>query len=165
MKKHVHLLVIIAPHQPNPREIERIENEFSEWKTCRYSNSDNLIDQRVLILDSVGLLAALYSSAYAAYVGGSFRQGVHNVIEPAIYGIPVIYGPIHKNSYEAIRLNQEGGGIIISNTTEFEKQLEIFILDEKSRVLTGKKAEEFAVKNTGATKKLLELWQPILKRV
>ena len=122
-----------------------------------------LLNQRVVIIDSVGILAALYSIAQAAYVGGSFKQGVHNVMEPAIYGIPVIYGPVHTNSYEAVRLNQEGGGIIISNTDEFQYQLEKFIQDKKSRISTGKKAEEFALKNTGATAKLLDLWKPILE--
>ena len=164
INKYSHLLVIIVPHQPHLREIERIENEFSTWKTCRYSNRDKLTDQRVLIVDSVGLLAALYSNAHVAYVGGSFKQGVHNVMEPAIYGIPVIYGPVHTNSYEAIKLNQEGGGITIYATDEFEKQLQIFIRDEKTRILTGEKAEKFAIKNTGATKKLLELWKSILEK-
>jgi 3-deoxy-D-manno-octulosonic-acid transferase len=165
MKKYNHLHVIIVPHQPHPREIERIENEFDAWKTCKYSERSNLNDQRVLIIDVVGLLAALYNNAHAAYVGGSFKQGVHNVMEPAIYGIPVIYGPSYNNSYEAIQLRKEGGGIVINDAIEFKKQLNTFIIDEKRRIITGKKAADFAKKNTGATKKLLELWKSILSKV
>jgi 3-deoxy-D-manno-octulosonic-acid transferase len=156
--------IIVVPHQPDDRTVEKYEQEFMEWKTCRFSIRDTISDERVLIVDAVGYLAAIYESAQAAYVGGSFKQGIHNVMEPAIYGIPVIFGPVHTNSYEAMRLAEAGGAIITKNEQEIEKNIIDFIQKEDIRIKTGQKAATFALENTGATEKLLELWKPILTR-
>ena len=118
--------------------------------------------ERILIIDSVGLLAEIYKYAQLAYVGGSFKHGVHNVLEPAIYGIPVLYGPIHENSYEAIKLAENNGGLIVNNSSDILMVIESIINNENKRVLLGKKAEQYASRNTGATAKLLSRWENIL---
>ena len=156
--------IIIVPHQPDIRTVEIYEREFEEWKTCRFSTRETITDERVLIVDGVGFLAAIYESAQAAYVGGSFKQGIHNVMEPAIYGIPVIFGPVHTNSYEAMRLAETGGAFITKNEQEIEQKLFYFVQNEDIRIKTGQKAATFALENTGATEKLLDLWKPFLKR-
>ena len=83
-------------------------------------------------------------------------------MEPAIFGIPVLYGPVHKNSYEAIQLANENGGLIVRNQTEILSVLNDLTADPQMRDRLGKKALGFAMANTGATDKLLEKWNKIL---
>ena len=105
----------------------------------------------------------MYQYANAAYVGGSFKQGVHNVMEPAIYGIPVMFGPVHENLYEAIQLAKSEGGIIVENDSQAREVLEKLIADEAFRKTTGKKALEMAKNNIGATDKILNSWKFIFQ--
>jgi 3-deoxy-D-manno-octulosonic-acid transferase len=137
-------------------------DHFDHWGVILFSQIKKAHDERILIIDYVGLLAEIYKYAHLAYVGGSFKQRIHNVMEPAIYGIPVLFGPKHANSYEAIKLAQNNGGIIVHDSMSMSKEIEFFITNEEKRVLLGKKAEQFSSKNTGATAKLLNRWENIL---
>ena len=88
------ILVIIAPHEPTILRLEQIEEHFfNKYETIRFSLLNNYKNERVILIDSIGILLSLYKYADAAYVGGSFKQGIHNVLEPAVYGIPVLFGP------------------------------------------------------------------------
>ena len=107
-------------------------------------------------------MADLYHYAHAAYVGGSFHQGIHNVMEPAIFGIPVYYGPTHHNSYEAIQLTNDNGGTVIYNQSDLYKEISSLIKNEDKRRKLGEQAEKFATKNVGATKLLLTRWEKFL---
>ena len=115
--------------------------------------------QRIIVVDTVGVLADLYKYAHIAYVGGSFRQGIHNVMEPAIYGIPVLYGPQYKNSLEAIRLLESGGSAIVKSEAEVAGILLNLIRKKDERTKMGSKADSFALNNCGATDKLIDEWQ------
>ncbi len=154
--------IVLVPHEPKQTFISEIEKKYAKWGTIRFSKINNLSDQRVLIVDEIGHLAGLYHYANIAYVGGSFKQGIHNSMEPAIFGIPVLYGPVHKNSYEAIQLANENGGLIVRNQTEILSVLNDLTGDAQMRERLGKKALHFAMSNTGATDKLLEKWNKIL---
>ena len=136
--------------------------EFNKWGTIKFSQREKIKNERVVILDAVGYLASIYRYASAAYVGGSFQQGIHNVMEPAIFGIPVLYGPVHKNSYEAIQFSNSEGGLIVQNEKDIENILHNFIGNETERKLIGEKAKNFALKNTGATEKLIQFWKNML---
>jgi 3-deoxy-D-manno-octulosonic-acid transferase len=83
-------------------------------------------------------------------------------MEPAIFGIPVLYGPEHKNSYEAVKLAGHEGGIVVKNSAEIQEWLEKFILNPALCKKIGQKAEEYVLGNTGATDRLLAGWQKIL---
>lgn len=155
--------LVLVPHEPSEKIIENIFTEFKDWRVSTFSNNKNIKDERILIIDAIGYLANLYKYASAAYVGGSFRQGIHNVMEPAIYGIPVFYGPVHTNSYEAIKLAEGNGGIIISESKEMVDWLERFFEDDIISKQLGTKAENYALRNTGSTEKLMIRWQSLLK--
>lgn len=154
--------LIVVPHQPHDRFLDQIQGSFTGFDSLLYTERDKLDDQRILLVNSVGVLADLYRYAEVAYVGGSFRQGIHNVMEPAIYGIPVICGPVYRNSFEAIRLHEYGGSFIVRDTHEFEGVLRRLLTDEKARHETGRNAGEYAVRNTGATERIIREWQPLL---
>ena len=154
--------LVLVPHQPEQKSISRIEELFKKWNVQLFSKRENLQNSRVIIVDTVGYLADLYYHAHAAYVGGSFHQGIHNVMEPAIFGIPVYYGPTHRNSYEAIQLTNDNGGTVIYNENDLYREINSIIKNENKRRKLGEQAEKFATKNVGATKLLLERWGKFL---
>jgi 3-deoxy-D-manno-octulosonic-acid transferase len=155
--------LILVPHVPDDKSIKRISNYFIKWPIIQYTHLNKIKDERILIIDSVGLLAEIYKYANMAYVGGGFRKkGLHNVMEPAIYGIPVLYGPLHENSYEAMQLADKNGGIVADNFLDFLKAMELLLTNEEERINLGKKAEKYATRNTGATDQLLLRWEKTL---
>jgi 3-deoxy-D-manno-octulosonic-acid transferase len=155
--------IIFAPHEPDQRTIEKIKNEFDSWGVIAFSDRSNLKNERIIIIDSVGVLADIYQYGSFAYVGGSFRQGIHNVMEAAIYGMPVLYGPVHKNSYDALKLAQHHGGIVVHSSDDIIYWIKELLNNKKECSELGKKAEQFAVGNTGATEKILSECQKYLK--
>ena len=155
--------LVLVPHQPEPKAIHRLQEVFEKWKPQLFSMREKLKDERVLIVDAVGYLAGLYHYAQAAYVGGSFHQGIHNAMEPAIFGIPVFFGPVHENSYEAIQLAKNNGASVIHNADQLYKQIQKILKDNNYRIQQGDKAEKFATRNIGATDLLLSRWEPLLK--
>lgn len=159
LEKHPSLRLILVPHQPTIEHIENLNGHFHKFKTHLFSERENIKNARVLIMDRVGYLAEIYRYGHLAYVGGSFKQGIHNVIEAAVYGIPVIYGPTHQNSFEAISLAEAGGGLVIKESAQFSKIFEKCIQDDNFRKETGEKALKFSLRNTGATEKIVNSWK------
>jgi 3-deoxy-D-manno-octulosonic-acid transferase len=161
---HDNLKIILVPHEPTKTAIIRLKKQFGRYDPVLFSELENRMPQsRVLLVDQVGQLAGLYDTADIAYVGGSFRQGIHNAMEPAVYGIPVLYGPVHTNSREAIKLLEAGGARMVRDQKEIYSQLELLLNDDKMAGEIGKKAREYALKNTGATEKLITSWAEILE--
>ena len=151
------VLLIIVPHEPSVEHLEDLEGEC-EGRTSfiRFSALNEYNGERVIIVDSVGILLILYASANIAYVGGSFRQGIHNVLEAAVYGIPVLFGPRHRNSHEPLMLVDAGGAFVVNDSEELHRTMENLLLDEVARTTTGKRAEEFVQSHVGATDRFLE---------
>jgi 3-deoxy-D-manno-octulosonic-acid transferase len=167
------LLLVIVPHEPNEENLERIENELDRLcsrgreLSIRFSDLNDYRSQRVIIVDSVGILLSLYAYATVAYVGGGFlgkpgNGGVHNVLEPAVYGVPVLYGPNHDNSQEAVALTQRGGGYVVTDEKELYKRLRILLQDDKVRCEAGKHSFGFVKENIGATERFIKYLEPYL---
>jgi 3-deoxy-D-manno-octulosonic-acid transferase len=157
------VLMIIAPHEPTLLHLEKIENEFSrELKTIRFSFLKNYSDERVIIVDSIGILLTLYTYADAAFVGGSFKHSIHNVLEAAVYGIPVMFGPKIETSQEAQKLLELGGGILVRNKREAYRNLRKLFSDENYRKTKGIISSKYVNENLGATQKILnEIYKSI----
>lgn len=150
-------MMIVAPHEPTVLHLEKIENEFSgKIKTIRFSHLNNYTDERIIIIDSIGILLTLYTYADVAFVGGSFKQNVHNVLEAAVYGVPVMFGPKIENSQEAKKLAELGGGIIIRNKRQAYKFLRTLFINEELRKKKGQISISFVKENLGATEKMLK---------
>jgi 3-deoxy-D-manno-octulosonic-acid transferase len=163
LKEDPQFAVIIIPHEPNVETIERIELQMSSHaSTLRFSSINDQKGERCLIVDSIGILTTLYKYAHVAYVGGSFRQGVHNVLEPAVYGIPVLVGPRHENSQEAKQLIALGGAFAASTSDELYERLRLLFTDETKRAEAGKKACDYVKKNAGATQRFLSYLEKVL---
>ncbi len=150
-------MMIVAPHEPTELHLEKIENEFSgKIKTIRFSHLNNYNGERIIIVDSIGILLTLYTYADVAFIGGSFKQNVHNVLEAAVYGVPVMFGPKIENSQEAKRLTELGGGMIIRNKRQAYKSLRTLFTTEELRKQKGEISISFVKENLGATEKILE---------
>lgn len=158
------ILFIVVPHEPTLINLERIENEFSGFmNTVRFSHLNNYKDEPIIIVDSIGILLTLYTYADVAYVGGGFKQNVHNVLEAAVYGIPVLFGPKIDNSQEAKELANRGGGIIVNDKKNTYKSLRKLFASEEMRQSKGKIAHQFVRENLGATQKILQEFYDVLR--
>jgi len=157
------LLTILVPHEPTIEHLEQVEYRL-EGRTSfiRFSEMNEYNNEKVILIDSVGVLVPLYRYAHIAYVGGSFRQGVHNVLEPAAFSLPVLYGPKHTNSQEAIALAHSGGGFVVEDEKDLYRILRTLLDNEAKRIDAGKKARQLVEQNLGATERFLKYLMPLL---
>lgn len=150
---------IIAPHKIEQSKIEAFTEKLYKQKVILHSQKDdvNLTEYSVLIIDCIGLLTKLYSYADIAYVGGAMgRTGLHNILEPATFGVPIIIGKNYNEFPEAIRLRNLAGLFSISNPLELSDVLTKLVSDANYRKKTGMISGHFVNSNTGATNKVLD---------
>jgi len=165
LEQYPELSLIVAPHEPHDNFLTKFSGELllNEISSIRFSDLDsNSAVHRVLIIDNVGILAGLYRFADIAYLGGGFGPGVHNVMEPAVYEVPVLYGPKLKSSETARYLSETGGGFIVENGTEFTEIFDRLFSDEEFRLKAGKAAGQVILDNMGATKRTAEIIQGLI---
>jgi len=147
---------IIAPHEIKPEKIQKLEADL-QIPTVKYSDKDGkeLKDYSVLILDTIGLLGRAYSYANIAYVGGAAgTSGLHNILEPATFGVPIIIGKNFSKFPEAERLRQLAGLFSVKNSAEFSAIMNKLSTHSEFRKKTGMIAGHFINSNTGATRTL-----------
>ncbi len=157
------VLLILVPHEPTEDALEDIENKLgSKPRSIRFSNLNDYSNEHIIIVDSIGILMALYQYANVAYVGGSFRQGIHNVLEPAAYGIPVVFGPKHTNSQEATELARRGGGFIVNDQQECYRTFRTLLDDKNANSTAGKQALMLVEENIGATERFIQHIQKVI---
>jgi 3-deoxy-D-manno-octulosonic-acid transferase len=161
-KTFPHLLLIIVPHEPTIEHIEDLEAHLSDvTSTIRFSGLNEYRGERVIIVDSVGILLPLYAYAHIAYVGGSFKQGIHNVLEAAVFGIPVLFGPRHTNSSEPLQLVDHGGAFVVNDVTELHRTITNLLENPVARNNSGLRAADFVERNVGATERFLQYLVPL----
>ena len=149
---------IIAPHDIKPDRIKKLQERIKS-KSILFSdkNNKNLSDYKVFIIDTIGILSKIYSYADIAYVGGAMgNTGLHNTLEPAVFGVPIIIGNNHYKFPEASALITNGGMFSISNQQEFNQILNELILNEEKRKISGIKNRQYIEKNTGAVIQILD---------
>lgn len=148
---------IFAPHEIERSNIRRLESLFTV-KCARYSEPGyNFTEARVLIIDNIGMLSSIYRYASVAAVGGGFGKGIHNILEPACWGIPVLFGPEHIKFREALDLLERRGAFCFENFDEFEKVFEKLLSDKGLYEAAAKTAKDYIIKNVGATEKIVAL--------
>ena len=151
------IMLIIAPHEPTLLNIENIENEVGRYvETIRFSHLNNYKDEKVIIIDSIGILSTLYFYADVAFVGGGFKHNVHNVLEAAVYGIPVLFGPKIENSQEPKELQKRGSGILVRNKREAYKELRTLFNNDDLRKSKKEISLRYIEENLGATEKIIK---------
>lgn len=146
LEKKISYKLIIAPH-----DLKHVPQLKKQLQGLLYSqaNESNVKNIKVLIIDNIGLLKSIYKYADVSYIGGAFGCGLHNILEAAIYGSPIIFGPKHQNFPEAKKLMQLGGAISVSNNKEFEKAIKTFLNNNLKATIRN-----YCQAQTGATKKM-----------
>lgn len=143
---------IIAPHNIKSNQIAHFANQLDK-KTILFSEKENkdLSKYEVFIVDTIGILSKIYSYADIAYVGGAMGQtGLHNILEPAVFGVPIIIGKNYKKFPEAFQMIDHGGVITIQNKTELGDLLDRLIKHPELREALGTLNRDFITKNKGA---------------
>lgn len=127
--------LLIAPHDISEGHIQSIIQQcILPW--VRYSTSPDeasLKQARILILDTIGMLSRVYRYGELAYIGGGFGRSIHNILEPAAHGLPVMFGPRHEKFSEALALRERGGGFLVNNEETFQATFQHLINQEKAR--------------------------------
>lgn len=150
------LKYIIAPHEVKTINIKRLKKSIP-LKAIEFSkaNETNIEEYDCLIIDSIGLLSKLYYYASICYVGGGFGKGIHNILEAAVYGNPVIFGKSYKKFAEAIELIDYGGAQSIKNSKEFVEAINKLTTNDILYNDFCSKSYKYVQNNTGATLKII----------
>ena len=147
--------LILVPHEPTPERIKEIRGHLERAKLAHCCVSEltpdtDLSARDVLIVDKVGLLAKLYALADIAFVGGSFRGSVHNVMEPAAMAKPVVFGPTVQNAREASLLVDWGGAKLVRTAQQLADVIEMWLRDDTARTTAGSIGKQLIAENLGA---------------
>ena len=149
--------LIIAPHVIGEDHLKTILSLIKDKKVVRYTQAteENVADADVLIIDCFGLLSSIYHYGDVAYVGGGFGVGIHNVLEAAVWDMPVLFGPNNKHFAEAQGLLRDGGGFEVFDFESFSLLMNHFAEDEEYRSACGSLAGTYVESLAGATNKVL----------
>lgn len=148
---------ILAPHNIKAEQIENLKKAITK-QTVLYSEKENknLADYNVFIIDTVGLLTKIYSYGTIAYVGGGFgNPGIHNVLEPATFGIPIVIGPNYSKFAEAIELVNLGGCMVVSDKEELKQIFDHLLSNQNFLSEKGKICRSYIQNNKGATSTII----------
>ena len=156
-----HLLAQLLQHFPDyklvvaPHEISRtpeVKETFAASKTALYTymNEEELADTQVLIIDTIGILSRLYQYSTVSYIGGAFKTGLHNILEAAVYGKPLFFGPHYDHFNEAVNLVALKGAFSVNSTTEMQAIMEKFEQNPDYYAQTCEICQQFVADNSGA---------------
>ncbi len=150
--------LIVASHEVNEERIKNIEEQLRGY-CVRYTQAtmEEVRTAKCLIIDCFGLLSSIYRYGNVAYVGGGFGVGIHNVLEAAVYGIPVFFGPNNYKFQEAQQLKACGGGIEITSENDFDKKMSQIDNDAEYAKKAGEAAGAYVSQNAGASARIFKV--------
>ena len=160
--RHPEWKLIIAPHVIDESHLQQINLHLKNRKVVRYTsvigefpnNINDLRNADVLVVDCFGLLSSIYRYATVCYVGGGFGVGIHNVVEAAVWGKPVFFGPNNQRFMEAQELKECGGGIEITSYDDFTNSMNQLATDAQAVKTRGEAAAECVSRRSGATERI-----------
>jgi 3-deoxy-D-manno-octulosonic-acid transferase len=154
LKLHPDVKLILVPHEIHAAHIAGI-SKLLDGKFVRFTeaNPTNIKTTNCLVVDTIGMLSSIYRYANVAYIGGGFGTGIHNTLEAAVYGVPVLFGPNYLKFREACELIAAGGAFEVTNAVTLGAQLDRLFADKQA----GKIAGDYVKQNTGATDMIINL--------
>lgn len=162
-KAYPKIRFIFVPHEVSKARIHDLQEEFPEallYSALINRQLSTVIHSNVLIIDTIGILSRLYKYATITYVGGGFNEsGIHNILEAAVYGKPVIFGPEYEKFAEAVGLVEAGGAYSIENALELEALLNTLLNDNTALEKSGNTCRQYVQEHKGATGKILDYIQ------
>jgi len=160
------LKFVIAPHEISESFLSSIK-KLIQLKTVRFSHAANVSDiaqYDVLLVDNIGMLSKLYRYGEFAYVGGAFGKGLHNILEPACYGIPVFFGDKKYEKFqEAVDLIMRGGAFEVSGYTDLRSKYELLVSRPENYLLACEVTSLYIQENIGATNVVMEYCKKLLR--
>jgi len=158
--EHKHLRIILVPHEIDHHRITSVIERFTPFSPLQYTRlySPEMVsnDARVMVVDTMGMLSSLYRFGSIAYVGGGFDDGIHNILEAAVYGIPVLFGPNYHIFNEAEDLIRVGGAFPVKTFLQLKAQIKAFLITPHLRSTGGEKCIDYVRTHLGAAKVVLE---------
>ncbi|MGE4586603.1 MAG: 3-deoxy-D-manno-octulosonic acid transferase [Mangrovibacterium sp.] len=148
--------MILAPHEVKEANIRRLLEMLPE-KAVRYTRAGaDVAVYRILVVDCIGILSAVYRYASVAYIGGGFGAGIHNTLEAAIYSIPVLFGPNYRKFREAVNLEERQAAWPVHTAAELGERLDSLLGDEGEREAIARRCQAFMAENLGATGRIMK---------
>ncbi len=159
IREGIRIWTVLVPHEPTPEHLAQVEDKLRKLG-LRFVRLSNVLPGTrtpadVLLVDRIGILASLYALGEVCYVGGGFGPGVHNVLEPAALGKPVLFGPRCRNSYEAGQLEKRGVGFVVNDAISFQGTLQPLLRDSRQMHHIGRMAARLVKENVGATDRIV----------
>src|SRR5690606_31038237 len=158
--------LIFAPHNIKEKEILSL-SEAIQKPTAIYTKSDQnqIENSQILILDTIGMLTKIYAYSDLSYVGGGFtKTGVHNTLEPAVFGVPIIFGPNYENYFEAIDLLENQGAVRFIDQFDFDQKMTNLIENEDERKRRGNAAENYIQGKPNSTELIIDYLKSLIKK-
>lgn len=158
--------IIFAPHNIDQKKIIQLKEKL-KLTTTIYTQlkEEELTDSRVLIVDTIGILTKIYAYADVSYVGGGFtKTGVHNTLEPAVFGVPIIFGPNYQRYFEAIELIENEAAVKFENQFEFDEKMSNLIENESERNRRGKIAYDLIQSKPNSTQLILNYLNNLIQK-
>ena len=152
-KQKLNIKLIIAPHETHPTRVNALMARAGN-RTIRYSTATetNLSGKNIMVIDSIGMLSSLYYYATIAYIGGGFGVGIHNTLEAATFGKPVIFGPNYYKFLEAIELLELGAAFSIKNEDELLSVVKQLLNNNDTYAIASQQAGDYVKARAGATR-------------
>ncbi len=147
---------IIAPHELSAGHLEKLQKRFPGNILFTGMGSEIPAQVRVIIVDTIGHLSQLYRYGTLAYIGGGFGKGIHNILEAATFGLPVIFGPNFRKFTEAVELSELGGAFIVSGRAELLSTVHQQLGNPDLLKTTSETASKYVVERLGATSKIVQ---------
>lgn len=151
-----HFKCIIAPHHIEKIYVEKIQAALHQKSVCYSSLLPQFAEEcDLIIIDSIGMLSCMYAYADVAYIGGGFGEGLHNMLEPAVWGAPVFIGPQHQKFIEAIELVKCGGAFVVRDSDELKNKTFHLFTNNAAHQKAAQAANSFIQERKGATEVIL----------
>lgn len=151
------LKFVIAPHEVTPQTLERICNALEKpYALYSTASQESLSKVDILIADGYGYLNSIYRYGMLAYVGGGFNSGIHSILEPAVFGLPVLFGPDYHKFQEAFDMLSLGAACCINDSVELEAELENFRLNPDKLLTASNIARSYVNRNRGASQEIVQ---------
>ena len=159
------LRLILVPHEPTEEHVSEIKEIFSSYPIHLWSQGqkEEFAKARVLIVDEIGILSSLYAKANLAFVGGAFTTGVHNIMEPAAFGLPTFFGPRFHNYSTAIRFVEDKLAHSVRNSEELRLLIMPLLKEPDKAKELGMRAQNLLEQEAGAAQKCAELIRPVFR--
>ena len=142
--------IIFVPHDISENHLKNIESQL-KLPFIRYSQLDKITYEKIIIVDNIGLLSSLYQYADVAIIGGGFSGKLHNILEAATFGIPILFGPKHHRFHEAKEFISAGAAFTFSDQKSLDENLNLLMINDGNRKKSGESALKIVQKNIGAT--------------